>query len=41
MMESVKEKEDVKKIWSDTEDEDVNLFDAITIRLASPETIKN
>ena len=41
MTESVKEREDVKKIWSDTEEENVNLFDAITIRLASPDAIRS
>ncbi len=40
MTEGVKEKEELRKIWEEPETEDVNLFDAITIRLASPETIK-
>ena len=40
MAERVKEKEDIKRIFEDPQEENVNLFDAITIRLASPETIK-
>ena len=40
MVENVRGTEDVRKFLGETE-EDVNLFDAITIRLASPETIKS
>ncbi|MBI4436892.1 MAG: DNA-directed RNA polymerase subunit beta' [Candidatus Omnitrophica bacterium] len=40
-MEGIKEREDVGRPIEAQEEENVNLFDAITIRLASPEAIKS
>ena len=40
LMEGIKEKEDVERPIEAQKEENVNLFDAITIRLASPEVIK-